>query len=219
MSITKIAHKVANIPFVKKTLTENRFFVRLFFNLKYRRENPYKVETSSYEKEKYNLVLKALDFKDMFDNALEIGCGEGVMTELLAKKADRTLGVDISDFAVKRAIKRFKENPSVTIKRLDLFSDKPDEKFELVVCADVLYYFEPSQLTEVIGRVIEWTKPDGYILLAHTRALADDETGVELKKFGAKTIHEIFIKNDSLTVVRDDVYPEFRLTVLQKKGS
>ncbi|VAX16560.1 hypothetical protein MNBD_NITROSPINAE01-1620 [hydrothermal vent metagenome] len=218
MSIAKVAHKIANIPIVKRTLTENRFFVRLFFNLKYRRENPYEVKTSAYEKEKYALVLKALDFKERFDNILEIGCGEGVMTGLLAKKTSRILGVDISDFAVKRAIKRFAGDSNVTIRRLDIFSGTPDEKFELLVCADVLYYFEPSQLPEAIERIIEWTESDGYILLAHVRASADDETGVELKKFGAKTIHELFIKNDQLSVVKDDVYPEFRLTVLQKKG-
>lgn len=216
MIFAKIAHKVANIPFIKKFLTENRLMVRLYFNWRYRSEDPYHVQTSGYEKEKYRRTAAALDFKDRFESILEVGCGEGLLTEMIAPKSDRVLAVDISDLAIKRAQQRLAGLSNVEARRADILNDDPDEAFELVLLSEVLFYFEPQQLKGVVDRITRLIKPGGYALLAHARAVADDDSGVELKKFGAKTIHGMFMNDPRYEVIHDEKEPMYQITVVRK---
>ncbi|MFC6269861.1 SAM-dependent methyltransferase [Frigoriflavimonas asaccharolytica] len=58
-------------------------------------EDPWDFETSAYEAEKYAATITALP-KDKYKNALEIGCSIGVLTELLAKKCEKLLSIDVS---------------------------------------------------------------------------------------------------------------------------
>jgi len=217
MWFAKLAHNFANVPFIKRQLTENRLFVRLYFNWRYRNADPYGLDSSEYEREKLDRVARALEFKPRFESALEIGCGEGKLTARLAPKTDRILAVDISDLAVRRARESLRGMAHVIIERRDIFSDAPLEMYELVVCSEVLFYFEPDQLPGVVEKVKERTRPGGYCLLVHARALADDTAGIELKKFGARTIHEMFINDERFTTVTDDVQPLYRITIVQRR--
>jgi len=217
MSFAKIAHRIANIPFIKRQLAGNRFVVRLYFNWRYRNEDPYDVTRSGYEKEKYARTMEALSFKDRFASVLEIGCGEGHLTEMLAGRADWVLAADISDLAISRAKKKYINLTNVEFRRFDVLNDGLEEKFELVLCSEVLFYFEKDQLPNVVERVAGWTRLGGFVALAHARALSDDVSGVELKKFGAKTIHELFINDARFEVFSDKEQPEYRITVVRKK--
>lgn len=216
MWFAQIAHSIANIPFIKRQLTTNRLFVRLYFNWRYRNADPYGLDSSDYEREKFDRVTRALGFKPRFESVLEIGCGEGKLTARLAPKADRILAVDISDLAIGRARKSLRGMDHVVIERRDIFSDAPSDTYELVVCSEVLFYFEPDQLPGVVEKVKERVRPGGYCLLVHARALADDTAGIELKKFGARTIHEMFINDGRFITVTDDIQPLYRVTIVQR---
>ncbi len=218
MFFARIAHRIANIRFIKKFLTENRLFVRLYFNWRYKNKDPYDVTSVDYELEKYGKIVKALDVKEKHGTILEIGCGEGHLTKMYPHKADRILAVDISDMALSRARKNTAGMDNVEIRRMDIFNEPLEQAFDVVICSEVLFYFEPEQLPGVVERVVGWTKPGGYLVLVHTRALADDTSGLELKKFGAKTIHKMFIDNPVFTLLDDDVQPVYRLTLLRKDG-
>jgi len=218
MLIARMAHKVANIGFVKKFLTENRLFVRMYFNWRYRGADPYDVTTAAHEKEKYGKIVDALGVKEKFENILEIGCGEGHLTALYPHKAGRVLAVDISDLALSRARKRLAGHPHVEFRQADIFSGRLEETFDGVICSEVLFYFEPAQLPAVVDRVIGWTEKGGYLVLCHTRALADDTSGLELKKFGAKTIHRIFMDDARFETLADEERPLYRVTLLRKTG-
>ncbi|MBI5815107.1 MAG: methyltransferase domain-containing protein [Nitrospinae bacterium] len=215
--LSKLAHKAANFPFVKRALAENRFIVRMYFNWKYKKQDPYHVGQSDYEKEKLDRAMAALAFKDSFDNVLEVGCGEGFMTEALAGKAAHVLAVDISDIAVKRTAERTAGTSCVTAKRMDVFTTPPSPEYDLVVCSEVLYYFEPEQLPGAVENIIGWIRPGGHAALIHARAKADDTTGIDMKKFGAATIHGMFGKDPRFTIVSDDVQPLYRITVARKE--
>lgn len=217
MSIRGIAHRIANIPFVKRTLTENRFFVRLFFNLKYRKPDPYLVEESAYERDKYAKIESALKKLGRdFPSALDVGCAEGRLTGLMAPFCGRVVGIDISDVAIARAKKHLAEVKNAEARRFDLFTGSLDEKFDLVVVADTLYYFEPHQLPSAARKVAGAVAPGGALLLAHVRAAADDDAGIPFKKFGARTIHDMFASMDEFETAFDELTPEFRVTVLNK---
>lgn len=216
MFLVKMAHKLANLPFIKRALTQNRFFVRMYFNWRYRNPDPYNVSASNYEREKMERVISALGFEKRFGSALEIGCGEGNMTVRLAPIADNILATDISDMAVRRTRQKASAFPNVQAQRLDLLADEPPGQFDLVVASEVLYYFEKHQLPDVLERIGACVKKGGHVALIHARALADDEQGVELKKFGARTIHEMFIADPRYSVIHDDIQLAYRMTVLRR---
>lgn len=214
----EIAHKIANGPIVKKLLTENRLFVRLYFNWRYRGADPYEVTTLADERDKYGKIVEALSVKEKFENILEVGCGEGHLTRMIAHKGDRVVAVDISDLAISRAKKNLAELKNVTAKRFDILADDPGETFELVLCSEVLFYFEPDQLPGVVERIKGWVKPGGYVALIHTLVKSDDGKGVELKKFGARTIHGMFIDDAQYAQAFDETFDTYRITVVQKRS-
>ncbi|MBF0634277.1 MAG: class I SAM-dependent methyltransferase [Nitrospinae bacterium] len=216
MYLVKMAHKLANLPFIKRALTQNRFFVRMYFNWRYRNPDPYHVSVSNYERDKMERVMASLGFEKRFGSILEIGCGEGNMTVRLASIADRVLATDISDMAVRRTRQAASPFSNVEAQRLDLLSDEAPGRHDLVVASEVLYYFEKHQLPDVHERMTACVKKGGCVALIHARALADDEQGVELKKFGARTIHEMFIGDPRYSVVHDDIQPAYRMTVLRR---
>ena len=212
-----LAHKVANIPLVKRFLTKNRLFVRLYFNWRYRAEDPYYLGNSDYEKEKLARVITILKEYKPFGAAIEIGCGEGALTEALCGLCKTVEAVDISDMAVRRAQKKVEGKSNVTVRQGDIFTETFEKRYSLVVCSEVLFYFERHQLPQVTEKVIDLVDDIGYLLLTHARVTADDTAGVDLKKFGAKTIHEGFLATDRFDVVVDDVRPMYRITLLKKK--
>lgn len=216
MFLVKMTHKLANLHLIKRALTQNRFFVRMYFNWRYRNPDPYKVSASGYELEKMERVMATLGFEKRFGSILEIGCGEGNMTARLASISGRTLATDISDMAVRRTRETTSSFPNVETQRLDLLSDEPPGQFDLVVASEVLYYFEKGQLPAVLERITSCVKNGGSVALIHARALADDDMGVELKKFAARTIHEMFISDPRYSVIHDDIQPAYRVTVLMK---
>jgi SAM-dependent methyltransferase len=217
MNIGLLLHKLKNIPAVKRLLTENRFFVRFYFNWLYRREDPYALMESDYEKAKLALVVETVGaVVGHARSALEIGCGEGKLTGHLAPICDRVVAVDISDLAVARAKKSLADAPHVEVRQADVFTHELTESFDLVVCSEVLFYFEPNQLPGIVKKVADRVAVGGRLLLVHARAMADDTAGIELKKFGAKTIHDRFIADGCFTVDVDRVEPAYRITILRR---
>lgn len=219
MFLAKMAHKLANLPLVKRALTQNRFFVRMYFNWRYKSQDPYKVSVSGYELEKMDRAISSLGFEKKFGSILEIGCGEGEMTARLAAISGRTLATDISDMAIRRTREAASSFPNVDTQRLDLLTDEPPGQFDLVVASEVLYYFEKEQLPAILERVTSCVKNGGSLALIHARALADDDGGVELKNFGAKTIHEMFGKDPRYRIIHDDIQPAYRITILRKESA
>ncbi|VAX17957.1 hypothetical protein MNBD_NITROSPINAE02-513 [hydrothermal vent metagenome] len=216
--LARIAHKIANRPFVKKLLTENRLFVRLYFNWRYRGADPYEVTTHADERDKYKKIVGALGVKEKFDNILEIGCGEGHLTQMIAHKGARVLAIDISDFAIGRAKKNVAGFKHAEAKRIDIITADMDETFELVLCSEVLFYFEPDQLDGVVKKIKGLIKPGGYAALIHTLVKSDDGKGVDLKKFGARTIHNMFLDDASYSQVFDETLETYRITIVQKSS-
>jgi len=217
--LSSIIHKLVNIPFVKRMITHNRLAVRVYFNWKYRRQDPYGLLTQDYEIGKLDKTAGVAGEHAPFGAILEIGCGEGPLTERLAPMARSTLAVDISDTAVARARERFKQSPDIRVERMDILVDEFPGPFDMVAVSEVLYYLERDQLQGAAERIMGLVKPGGYLLLAHARALADDESGVEKKSFGAKTIHQLFTSHSSLEPQADILEPGYRITLLRKKAA
>jgi SAM-dependent methyltransferase len=97
------------------------------------------------------------------DRAVDLGCGTGVHTALLAERYDDVLGVDLSapmvDFA-----RRARPRPNVRYERRDLrdVAPDPDGRFDLVFSANTLHHVE---LDSALHRIRSLVRPGGKVLL------------------------------------------------------
>jgi SAM-dependent methyltransferase len=84
---------------------------------------------------------------DRLGSILEIGSGEGLQTQYLAPLAERIVGIDPSQHAVKRA--RSLNINNATFEVGDLLNFRAvahNGPFDLVTACEVIYYLEDSQL-------------------------------------------------------------------------
>ena len=133
------------------------------------REDPWRYATNLAERRRYAAALELLDVEGIEwpSEALEIGCGEGFFTELLAPRCHRLLAVDLSPLALERAAARCDAHPNVTFRRWDLQHDAPVGKFDLVVCMDVLQYIaRPLARRRAVELVARSVAPGGALLLS-----------------------------------------------------
>jgi 2-polyprenyl-3-methyl-5-hydroxy-6-metoxy-1,4-benzoquinol methylase len=110
-------------------------------------------------------ILGSTDLRNL--NILDLGCGPGLYSELLAKEGHKVTGVDFSDHSIKYAkIEAEKKNLDITyINKNYLELDLEENTFDLVVLIytdfGVLQPFERNQLLEVIKKVL---KPNGTFI-------------------------------------------------------
>ncbi|TCK19825.1 class I SAM-dependent DNA methyltransferase [Pseudonocardia endophytica] len=131
----------------------------------YRTANPYGIDANPYEQQKYTSIMNTLAGR-RYRRVLEIGCGEGHLSERLAGVTGELLGVDISADATARAAARV---PSATFETRMLPAEMPAGTFDLIVCSDVLYYWEPTTLRTGLDRLIDHLEAGGVLLAYHYR--------------------------------------------------
>lgn len=131
----------------------------------YRHANPYGIDVNPYEQQKYATVMDTLAGR-RYRRVLEVGCGEGDLSERLATLTDDLLGADISADATTRAAARV---PSATFETRMLPAEMPPGTFDLIVCTDVLYYWEPTTMRTGLHRLISRLEPGGVLLAYHYR--------------------------------------------------
>src|ERR671925_959167 len=76
--------------------------IRTFMDNLWERGDPWDLESSAYERDRHARLLKMLEGR-RYARVLEIGCGAGHLTRLLAPHADHLVGLDVSEAAIDRA--------------------------------------------------------------------------------------------------------------------
>jgi cyclopropane fatty-acyl-phospholipid synthase-like methyltransferase len=134
--------------------------------------DPWDFETSAYERAKYDATVAALGGR-RYGSALEIGCSIGVLSERLAEHCDRLLAVDAAEAAARAARARLAGLAHVTVERRELPEQFPDGPFELIVCSEVLYYFDAPAFDAMLDGVAQRLAPRGSLLAVHWRPIAE----------------------------------------------
>jgi predicted TPR repeat methyltransferase len=141
-----------------------------FFDDLYARDpDPWGFETSTYEAQKYDATIAALDGRT-FASALEIGCSIGVLTAQLAPHCERLLAVDVAEAALAQARERV---PGVTFTRREIPEDFPEGPFDLIVASEVLYYLDVPAFEATLDAIRRTLAPGGALLAVHWRPLAE----------------------------------------------
>jgi len=164
---------------------------------------------SEKSSECYEKQLQALDSVrcgTCFRRTLEIGCAEGVFTELLASRCKTLVAVDLSRVALRRAATRRIWGDHVSFDRFDLRQESIAVKFDLIIVSGVLEYFHrPTVLWAVRAKLVHALSDGGFLLIDTTRAnpVVEDAWWSNLIIRGAR-INQFFERHQNLKVVSRD---------------
>ncbi len=101
-------------------------------------KDPWNFESSPFERARLHLLFEKVT-EHPHDSILEVGCAEGVFTSMIAGAAQRVVAIDVSPTAIARAQTRC---PKPTYRTTSLQEFQANEVFDLVVCAETLYYMK-----------------------------------------------------------------------------
>ena len=169
--------------------------------------DPWGFRTDPYEQDKYRHSIEVLsDYR--FSSGLEVGCSIGVLTQMLALKCDRVLAVDIVDQPLVAAAQRCADQPWVWFQRMQIPGEWPDERFDLIVLSEVLYFLSPEDLDRCAERVKDCVLPGAKVLLVNWLGHSDDPVS------GDQAAERFIAAAEALTVVHQDRRPGYRLDLL-----
>lgn len=115
--------------------------------------------------------------------AVDCGCGTGTLMAELAKRGYSCTGVDISSEMLEYAAEKLEENgiePHLIcqpLERIDLYG-----AYDICFCSlDTLNHLSKKQLVSFIGRLINFTEPNGYFVFdVKTEALMKKNVGLRV---------------------------------------
>lgn len=135
--------------------------------------DPWRYETSDYERRKYAATLAAVP-EGTIDRALELGCSIGVFTSRLQPRCRELVATDLSARAVRAArerLRRLGRAEGVLIERRDLREGLPPGRFDLIVCSEILYYWRPDEALSCLRRIERALVPGGSFVAVHWRGV------------------------------------------------
>lgn len=173
-------------------------FLPRFFDLRFRRPDPWDYEESPYEKRKYKLKLAILPRKGEggrppYQRALDLGCAEGLFTRKLVEEgvAAQAAGVDFSNRALARAWGKSRGLP-VVYWEMDIGKGLPEGTFDLVFCSEVLYYLGYGRIKRLAEQLVKKIEPGGHLVLVSAWP-------------AARVFHRPFLRHPRLKLVKEHV--------------
>lgn len=113
----------------------------------------------------------AREDRPTFSRALDLGCGTGLMGEVLGARAGRLVGVDLSPEMVEKAAAKAIYHDLVVADAV-AFLRKTEAVFDLVTAADVFVYV--GTLDEIFAALVPRLAPGGIFAFSVERAEAGD---------------------------------------------
>ncbi|WP_166427698.1 class I SAM-dependent methyltransferase, partial [Nonomuraea mesophila] len=140
--------------------------LRRFFQWTHRVPDPWRYESEPYELARHETTVRHIPGR-AYRRVLDVGCGEGAFTRRLAGALPgaRCWGVDVSDRAIVRAATR---GGTAGFAALDVLTETPEGVFDLVICAETLYYAgRGRRLRLLLSRLRSFMAPGGVLVLVH----------------------------------------------------
>jgi len=197
------------------------YSAEVFDMLYFLRTDPWKYRTSELEQGKYRKMLSLLP-QETFAQAIELGCSEGVFTEMLAPRTTSLRAVDFAPTAVARATRLLRSSRHVSVGQLDIKHTEPGGEYDLIVASEVLYYMGGHDQIRAVGRrVLGWMAPGGHLLLCHMRTQTDEDEGFSKPRWtprhpGAFTINGIFDRFPELLGKASYDHPLYSIRLYQR---
>jgi predicted TPR repeat methyltransferase len=160
------------------------------FEALYRRDDdPWQYRSSDYERAKYAATLDACG-DGPFRCALELGGSIGVFSAALAPRCRRLVTIDASDTAVRAATDALARFPQAAVLCGEIPDAIPDERYDLVVASEILYYLPEEALRQTLVTLQERMDAGGRLVAVHWRPAGPERpfSAVEIHaRLGAQT--------------------------------
>lgn len=141
-----------------------------YFDWWHRRPDPWQHAVDPYERHKYERTLDKVPMRS-YRRILDVGCSEGTFTRLVAAAhpTAHTVGVDVSARAIERAAARSAvDDANIRFETMDILNEAPDGTFDLMFCAETLYYLgRDDRLRQACRRMRDLLTPGGALVLVH----------------------------------------------------
>ncbi len=185
--------------------------------------DPWRYEASAREQQRlYRLAQVLDDVRGLrkFERSLEVGCGEGAFTHLLAARSDRVVATDVSTAALARARAQLDTDSRIRLLEWDLRVDALDGQFDLIVASAVLEYLRrPRALANARAKLVAGLVPGGHLVVLTTR---EDQLSERAwwgrRLLRGKWINAFVAADPRLRVVREDDLGWYTITVLEKRA-
>ncbi|MER3428136.1 MAG: hypothetical protein C4334_08550 [Pyrinomonas sp.] len=125
---------------------------------------------------------------------LEVGCGNGGMTRLLASQADLIVALDVSSLSL-RELEGLKL-PNVEIVQAFIEGYRPDRRFDWIVMTEVLEHVRRPK--QVVRHCLSLLKPGGTLLI--TTPHGHWESNEHLHEFDLVSFGDILVKTEAETI-------------------
>jgi SAM-dependent methyltransferase len=167
---------------------------RLFFDDLWAQGDYWQLETSDFDRTRYTQIMQLLADR-RYPRVLEIGCGAGAFTQLLAGVSDHVLGLDVSPVAIDRARARGTDL-GVEFRVANIMEAAPEDEgpWDLIVMNETVYYlgwlYSFFDLSWLAQRLLTATASDGRFMMANTFG---DDAGYLLRSGVIRTYRDLFV--------------------------
>ena len=194
---------------LSRTMTGRNFPATFFDKLYTKQADPWSYKGSELSERRRDLILQALPRK-AYLSLLEIGCAEGWMSPMLASRAERFTGLDISKCALERALTECASLGNVKLLRGDIVADEILGQFDAIVCAGVLVYVAPESQTAARDKLVAALRPGGNLVL-------ENHMGEYVGQVAGPIIHATFAGHRALTLLSYEVGEGYCVSVFRKE--
>jgi SAM-dependent methyltransferase len=126
-----------------------------------------------YEHRKYALTAATLQ-SERYGAIFEPGCATGILTALLAPRAERYVATDRHPRAVSETRRRLTGVAPAAVEQGRIPADWPDGTFDAVILSEVLYYLEPDDVVRCLDRAAAGSRLGAELVAVHYREPVDD---------------------------------------------
>ena len=122
-------------------------------------------------------VNKIMKFEQT-DNVLDVGCGTGELTALIAPVVSLAVGADFSRMMIQLARERHTQPNIMFVKESALNLNFWDGRFQKVLCMGMIQHIPPELFKQTIHEMLRVTAPTGKLLIGDVLEAAPPEAQV-----------------------------------------
>jgi SAM-dependent methyltransferase len=181
--------------------------IRTFMDSLWAHGDPWDIESSEYERIRCEYLLKMINGQH-YARLLEIGCGAGYLTRLLAPLADQIIALDISQMGIDRARALGADLTGVDFRVANIMDYQPhlDGPWDLIVFSDTMCYlgwlYPLFDVAWLAVQLFSATRPGGQLILANSMSEGEDWL---LRPWLTRTYRDLLV-NVGYTIKSEEVF-------------
>jgi len=176
-----------------------------FFEGLWQKGDFWNFESSDYERARFAHEIRLLAGR-RYGRALELGCGAGAFTSLVAKLADRVVASDVAPAAIERAKQAGLANVEFRVENAMDRKWRDEGPWDLIVFNDTMCYlgwrYTFFDVAWFAHELYEATAPDGHVFMANTM---NEEGDYLLLPFVVRTYRDLLL-NVGFRIAKEDTF-------------